>query len=91
MREKFFIRNFENFTYEIVPSEYNLLVDNVIKMMRVGMKVQQNGFNSIDEEKVKKGNYIPGYQYKKGLYDELINNYEEITKANGKQETLKKW
>jgi hypothetical protein len=91
MRYSFIIKDTEEYTYEIVPSGYDLLVENVNKMMKAGMSIQESAFDPIDEAKVKKGGYIKGYQYKVGLYDELINIYERKTQKDGKTERLKKW
>ena len=88
---KFIIRDTENFLYEIAPGGYELIVENVNKMMKVGIKVQENSFDSSEEDNVKKGNYFSGYNYKVGLYDELIKKYEEITSKRGKRESLNKW
>lgn len=92
MKKELLIKDTNRSLYEIAnASSFDLLVSNVIKMMKVGMSVQQDDFDSIDINKVKQGNYITGYKYHVGLYDELISIYENITQSMGKKETLNKW
>lgn len=91
MKYRFLIKEDNKRTLEIVPSSYDLIVNNVMKMMKVGLNVQQLSFTDIDELNIKNNNYLTGYTYEIGLYDKLITEYEEITANLGKREMLKKW
>ena len=91
MTTGFLIKNLKDYTIEIVPSNYDLIVNNVCKMMDVGMEVQQCEYDKDKVQEVKNSTYLRGFKYKDGLYDELISEYETIMREKGKFETLKKW
>lgn len=75
------IKDDSNRSFEVIGKSSNdtLLTNNVCEMMKVGMHVQCTTppYNSNQsEEEIT----IPGYKLEAGLYNRLINEYEEKTK-----------
>ena len=58
MTTGFLIKNMKDYTIEIVPSNYELIVNNVCKMMDVGMEVQECQYDKDKVQEVKKQSHI---------------------------------